>query len=251
MDLELLEILLPAFLAGLLIISTHVPLGYQVLKRGIIFIDLAIAQIAALGVIVAHVTGLVETYPGAEYWLAAAFAMTAAALLSGLEKHTSHLEALIGCLYVMAATGALLLLAYDPHGGEVLKQTLNGSVLWLNLEDIYHHAFIYGILLVIFWRFPRLMQGSLFYLLFSLAITSSVQMVGIYLVFATLIIPALATLSIQSTKRRLLVAYLIGIASYIIGLCLSASLDLPSGATIVWALALTGFTARLFTLKLK
>ena len=237
---ELLNILLPALCAGLLIISTHVPLGYQVLKRGIIFIDLAIAQIAALGVIVAHTTGLHEQLHGVEYLLAATFAMAAALLLSWLEKRTTELEALIGCLYVLAATGALLLLAYDPHGGELLKQTLNGSVLWLTMDDIYHHAIIYAALLLLFWCFPTLVDGRFFYLLFSLAITSSVQMVGIYLVFSTLIIPALATRQFNNVKLRLPAAYLIGVAGYVAGLIASASFDLPSGATIVWSLGLSG-----------
>jgi len=239
MSSELLSILLPALCAGLLIISTHVPLGYQVLKRGIIFIDLAIAQIAALGVILAHTSGLHASLPGAEYLLAATLAMAAALLLSWLERTTEQLEAVIGCLYVLAATGGLLLLAYDPHGGELLKQTLNGSVLWLTLEDIAHHALIYLLLLLLFWRFPQLIEGRLFYLLFSLAITSSEQMVGIYLVFSTLIIPALATRQLTG-RRRLLSAYVISMLGYLLGLLASTSLDLPSGATIVWSLAAVG-----------
>ena len=251
MDHEYIMILLPAFLAGLVIISTHVPLGYQVLKRGIIFIDLAIAQIAALGVIVAHISGLHETIAGAEYWLAALFAMSAAVGLSWLEKHTQQLEALIGCLYVLSATGALLLLSYDPHGSELLKRTLNGCVLWLTIEDVVHHGAIYLVLLLLFWRLPKLMEGKWFYLLFSLAITSSVQMVGIYLVFATLIIPALATINLKRGKFRLLIAYVIGLLGYVSGLSLSSMLDLPSGAAIVWCLACVGMTVGVAGMKLK
>lgn len=248
MNSELLSILLPALCAGLLIISTHVPLGYQVLKRGIIFIDLAIAQIAALGMILAHTTGLHDAMPGTEYLLAAGLAMATAVLLSWLESRTTQLEALIGCFYVCAATGALLLLAYDPHGGELLKQTLNGSILWLTFTDTAHHAAIYVVLLVLFWQRPQLIEGRMFYLLFSLAITSSVQMVGIYLVFSTLIIPALATRHVTSSYKKVAYAYGIGALSYLCGLVGSATFDLPSGATIVWCLAVWGTLFRLLNI---
>ncbi len=235
-----LLMLAPAMLASILIIMTHVPLGHQVLRRGIIFIDLAIAQVAALGVVVAHLLELHQQWPGSEYLFAALAALSAAGLISLLERYArAQLEALIGCIYVIAATGALLVLSYDPHGAELIKQSLNGSLLWLSFDDIWHHAWIYIGLMLLFWRLPQLMKGHAFYLLFSLAITSSVQMVGIYLVFATLIMPALATYRILGKSRRLGAAYLIGLMGYALGICTSMQLDLPTGAAIVWGLGIS------------
>lgn len=126
-DLELMSILLPAFAAGVLVLSTHVVLGRQVLKRGIIFIDLAIAQVAALGAIVAHMDHRVEDIPFSHVWMPAVFALAGAGFIAWLSKRMAdELEAMIGCFYVLSAVAAMLLLANDPHGAELLKQLMSG-----------------------------------------------------------------------------------------------------------------------------
>lgn len=230
------SILGPACLAGLIVLSTHVPLGKQVLARGIIFIDLAIAQIAALGVIAAAWFGVDEHGVGVQF-AAAAAALLGAALLAWTDRRWPHYqEPLIGTLFVLAATGALLLLSNNPQGGEHLKDLLVGQILWVSYAQLWPAALLSALLLgLLWWRRGRLV-GLAFYGLFALAITVSVQLVGVYLVFASLIVPALATAGMTG-RSRLAAAYLIGALGYVAGLVLSAVLDLPSGALIVWTLA--------------
>ena len=239
-----LSILGPACVAGLLVLSTHVPLGQQVLARGIIFIDLAIAQVAALGVIFAQYFGIEEQGYGVEV-AAAIAALCGGALLTWTDrKWPDFQEPLIGTLFVLAATGSLLLLANNPHGSEHLKDLLVGQILWVSYEHLIGTAVLSAALLVVMWWQRARLAGPLFYAVFALAITASVQLVGVYLVFASLIIPALATAG-SSGVRRLVTAYVIGALGYISGLVLSAVLDLPSGAMIVWTLAGCGVIARL------
>jgi zinc/manganese transport system permease protein len=238
MNWELLDwsIVGPALAAGLLVLSTHVPLGQEVLKRGIIFIDLAIAQIAGLGVIAAH--GLNWDQAGFEVQIAAvSAALVAAAVLNWTEKRwPATQEALIGIFFILAATGGILLLANNPHGSEHLKELLVGQILWSTWTSLLPIAVLYAVLLAT-WFLARDKIGAFgFYVTFAIAVTASVQIVGIYLVFASLIIPALATVRWQR-GNRLLVSYLIGAVAYLAGIVLSALLDLPTGAVVVWALA--------------
>ena len=238
-----LSILGPACLAGFLVLSTHVPLGQQVLARGIIFIDLAIAQVAALGVILAQYFGMDEGGYGVEI-AAAAAALAGGALLTWTDrKWPDFQEPLIGTLFVLAATGSLLLLANNPHGSEHLKDLLVGQILWVSVHQLIPVAMLSVALLAVMWWRRAQLAGLLFYGLFALAITASVQLVGVYLVFASLIVPALATVGLNG-PRRLVVAYAIGASGYVTGLILSAMLDLPSGAMIVWTLAACGIIGR-------
>jgi len=230
-----MSILGPAFVAGLLVLATHVPLGQQVLSRGIIFIDLAIAQIAGLGVIAAHSAGWEP-----DGWMVQGVALTAALLgafvLHWTERHFRDVqEALIGVLFVVAATGGILLLSHNPQGGEHLKELLVGQILWVSYQQLIPVAILYAFILVIWFR-TRHTRSMLFYILFALTVTASVQMVGVYLVFSSLIIPALAVRQLQ--RYAMLVAYGMGAVGYAAGLIASAVFDLPTGAVIVWSLAL-------------
>ena len=232
-----LTIIAPAFLAGLLILATHVPLGAQVLGRGIVFIDLAIAQIAALGVIVA---GLMDFEAhGWQVQVAAGLAAALGALLlTWTEKRWPEVqEAQIGAVFVLAATGGLLLLAHNPHGGEHLRDLLSGQILWVNYAQLLlpgvGSVFIGALLLFSRGR----LNGLSFYLVFALAVTASVQLVGVYLVFASLIIPSLGVRH-YAPKSKLPLAYLTGACGYALGLALSLIVDLPAGALIVWCLSL-------------
>lgn len=223
-------ILLPALAAGLLVLASHVPLGMRVLDRGIIFIDIAIAQFAGLGVILAH---FLEWEAG---WQVQAAALGLAAL-GALLLHFTELrwprrqEAVIGVAFVLVSSLAILLLAHNPHGGEHLRDMLVGQILWTGWGDLWPLALVtVGVLAAWYGGLRRSALG--FYLLFALAITASVQVVGVYLVFASLIVPALAA------GERLARAYVIGTAGYACGLGASAWLDLPAGAAIVVALVL-------------
>ena len=238
MNWELLDwsIVGPALAAGLLVLSTHVPLGQEVLKRGIIFIDLAIAQIAGLGVIAAH--GLEWDQAGFEVQIAAVgAALIAAAVLNWTEKRWPQTqEALIGIFFILAATGGILLLANNPHGSEHLKELLVGQILWSTWQSLIPVAILYAILVPV-WLLWREKIGAFgFYVTFAIAVTASVQIVGIYLVFASLIIPALATFRWER-GNRLAASYAIGAVAYLIGIVASALFNLPTGAIVVWTLA--------------
>ncbi len=233
-----LEVLIPAFLAGLLVLATHVPLGMKVLARGIIFADLAVAQIAGLGVIA---TGFLEVtgYPLAVQIIAASSAIFGAILLVIIEQKLPEVqEACIGLLFVLAASGSILLMNHDTHTGEHLQNLLLGQILWVSNNQLFSTLALTAVLLAS-WRVLHQRLGNIgFYILFALAVTASVQLVGVYLVFASLIIPALATYKIQ--QHRMLAASLIGITGYAIGLWLSVWADLPSGATIIWTMTIAG-----------
>ncbi len=232
------SILGPALAAGLLVLATHVPLGTQVLDRGIVFIDLAIAQIAGLGVIAADALGLPEHGPAVQV-AAVGAALAGAALLTWTEKRAAEQqEALIGVMFILAACAGILLLAGNPHGGEHLKELLVGQVLWVNGTQLAWLAGLSAALLAALAGGAVQRLGRFgFYGAFALAVTASVQLVGVYLVFSSLIIPALATRRLTG-RTRLVAGYALGAVGYALGLALSALLDLPSGAVIVWTLAL-------------
>ena len=242
-----LSILAPALVAGLLVLATHIPLGREVLRRGIIFIDLAIAQIAGLGVIAAHTLGW-EVHGWETQLIALSAALAGAWLLGWAETHfKQQQEALIGVVFVLAATGGLLLLANNPHGGEHLRELLTGQILWVNWLDLIPLAVLAAAYWLLVWLKPawlaRLLARQAFYLLFALVITFSVQVVGVYMVFASLVIPAFAMWREQSASLHH--AFVLGLLGYGVGLAVSTWLDLPTGASIVWFLALAGVGYRL------
>lgn len=233
------SILLPALIAGLLVTATHVPLGIQVLNRGIVFIDIAIAQIAGVGVIAADFFGL-EARGFAVQVSALAAALLGALFLTWTEKRWPDIqEAIIGSVFVLAATLEILLLAGNPHAGEYLKDMLVGQILWVGYSQLWVVAVLTAIVLAAWFGVGVQRLGRVgFYLLFGLSVTASVQMVGIYLVFSSLIIPALA--SRKASRLRLVKAYAVGALGYLFGLIASTLFDLPTGAIVVWAMALVG-----------
>jgi zinc/manganese transport system permease protein len=236
-----ISILWPAFAAGVLVTLTHVPLGMQVLTRGIVFIDLAIAQIAGLGVVFADFAGF-----EAQGWAVQGFALTAALagalLLTWTDKHWPDIqEAVIGVSFVLAASGALLLMASNPHGAEHLRDLLVGQILWVSPAKLVLVALLYALLMGIWFMRGRGGGGNdgsrvVFYLVFASAVTISVQLVGLYLVFTTLIVPAIATRRVA--RRRVFAGYLLSAGGYALGLLISTLTDWPSGPAIIWVLTL-------------
>jgi len=229
------SILWPALAAGLLVTATHVPLGVQVLSRGIVFIDLAIAQIAGLGVVFADWLGL-EPQGWAVQACALAAALAGALFLTWTDKRWPEVqEAMIGVTFVLAATGTLLLLAANPHGGEHLRDLLIGQILWVSPSRLPLAAIVSLVLVAVMFARPLERGRVLFYLAFACAATISVQLVGLYLVFTTLIVPALATR--RFGRYRIAAAYALGGCGYLLGLVISALTDLPTGPAIVWMMA--------------
>jgi zinc/manganese transport system permease protein len=233
-----LSILWPALLAGLLVTATHVPLGVQVLARGIVFIDLAIAQIAGCGVLLADRLGF-EPEGIAVQVAALAAALGGALLLTWTERVWPEVqEAVIGVVFVLAATGGILLLAANVHGSERLRDLLVGQVLWAQPSQLAWAGAVYALVLAAWFLRVEGLGRVGFYALFAVTVTVSVQLVGLYLVFATLIVPPLATR--RMVNRRLVVAWGVGAVGYALGLALSTALDLPSGPVIVWVLCAVG-----------
>jgi zinc/manganese transport system permease protein len=240
-------ILWPALVAGLLVLLTHVPLGMDVLDRGIVFVDLAIAQVAGLGVILAGSFGIEAQGWGVQL-AAVAAALLGAALLTWTERQAAqHHEAFIGVLFVLASSAGILALAGNPHGGEHLQDLLVGQILWVTPPQLVLLAVVTAALLL--WMATggtRRLGRFGFYGVFAVAVTASVQLVGVYLVFSSLIVPALATTAMRHRARRIAVALALGGASYAVGLALSALADLPSGAVIVCTMAALGLLVRRF-----
>jgi zinc/manganese transport system permease protein len=215
-----------------------VPLGTQVLARGIVFIDLAIAQIAGCGVLLADALGF-EPEGVAVQVAALASALLGALLLTWTEKRWPDVqEAIIGVVFVMAATAGVLFLASNVHGSEHLRDLLVGQILWVRPAALAMVAIVYAVILIVWLRWQDRIGRAGFYLLFACVVTISVQLVGVYLVFASLIVPPLATRRV--VHRRLAAAWALGLAGYVLGIALSVTLDWPTGPLIVWALAVLG-----------
>jgi len=238
------SIVWPALIAGVLVAISHVPLGQQVLARGIVFIDLAIAQVAGLGVIVASRFDLPIEGWGAQ--LAAGIAALAGALLlTWTERRRPEIqEALIGILFILASTAQILVLANDPHGGENLKDLLAGQILWVSSDQLWRTAVLTAVFAAIWFRWRETIGRAGFYVLFAVVVTASVQLVGVYLVFTTLIVPAVATYRFAA-GRQLAIGYALAAGSYVVGLAVSVATDLPSSAVIVWAMAVLGLFVHL------
>jgi zinc/manganese transport system permease protein len=213
----------------------------EVLRRGIIFIDLAIAQMAGLGALAGLLIWPDQAAGGLAVQASSlAAALCGAAFLTWTERRFPEIqEALIGCLFVLSACAALLLLGQNPHGAEHMKDLLAGQILWVLWPEIVVIAALYAALLVAWFALRHLLGRAGFYVIFALAVTASVQLVGVYLVFASLIMPALATRR-GSGPRQLVTAYAAGAAGLAAGLALSALLDWSTGPTVVTMLAVLG-----------
>jgi zinc/manganese transport system permease protein len=167
---------------------------------------------------------------------ALAAALAGALLLTWTERNWPEVqEAVIGVTFVLGATGSVLLLASNVHGSEHLRDLLVGQILWVGWGALGWTAAVYALVLLAWFGFGERLGRVGFYALFALTVTVSVQLVGLYLVFATLIVPPLGTR--KMTRHRLAAAWTIGLAGYAAGLLLSTTLDLPSGPVIVWTLA--------------
>lgn len=246
--ITIISLLAPAFVAGALISLIHVPLGQEVLKRNIIFLDLAVAQFAALGMIAFQTFIIVD-----EYSLLAGYGRLGAGLLAAIlcaiifhfleKKSGQYQEALIGCAFVLAASMGLLLVANNPHGGEEIKDILEGQILWTSWS---HIIFVAPIFMTVFvaWMIFKNKRSFLFYPLFAITIPFSVSMIGVYLVFASLIFPALAVAKIKNYK--LIIGVFISIASYLLGLLSSYLFDWPAGPAIVLLLSILSSIPFLF-----
>jgi zinc/manganese transport system permease protein len=241
---EALGFLWPSFLVAVCLVGIHAYFGIQVLARNVIFVDLALAQIAALGATVAFMLGHPAQSP-ATYGYSLTFTMLAAVLLAFTRAWATRVpqEALIGVIYVVGAAASILLIDRAPQGAEHLKQILTGNILTSGLNEIVVIVPLYlAVALLHFVLRNRLTQsGSLFwefvfYATFGVVVTSSVALAGVLLVFSFLIIPAAIGVMFASTlPRQLAIGWIAGILTSAAGFAASFALDLPTGAAIVCA----------------
>ena len=258
--LEGLDILLPALAVCVLMAITHTYLGLHVLARGIIFVDLALAQVAALGVSVAFLLG--KEAHGIEAQLYAFIAtLTIAFAFAKLRNIPSKVarEVTIGIVYVVATALSIVILSRSSQGMEELKSLFNGNILWTSWEEIGVIALIYALLVILhsvyrakFYQLsfsedepgnqknaPGFFWEFLFFASFAIIITLAVNVAGVLLVFAFLIIPAFsASLFVDGFIKQMLAGWILSIIGCIAGLFLAYQLDLPVGATIVSVLGL-------------
>ncbi len=247
--------LLPAFLACVVLTGIHTYLGIHVISRGVIFVDIALAQIAALGMMVAFYFGF-EPESQVTYFFALTFTFIGALFFAFFRDERLSQEALIGVSFAVSSALAILLASQLPHGSEHLKFILSGNILWTSWPLILKTAVIY-LLLGLFHYFIReklllistnpgearrrgykiWLWDLVFYISFGLVITSSVQMGGILLVFSFLIVPAsCATLFFTKLRNKIFFGWAVGILTSMAGIAASFFYDLPTGPAIV-----TGF----------
>lgn len=224
-------IAVPALLAGLAVAASHVPLGREVIARGILFLDLALAQVAATGMVAVQARWQDAPVLAGQAGAVGAALLAAGALAWTERRFPAAQEALIGALFVSAASLAVLLLAGDPHGGEHLTALLAGQILWVTPAQLGVLAALTVAVLAL-WRGRR----AWFYPAFAVLVTASVQLVGVYLVFATLVLPALASRT-RPGRDGLAGAYLHAAAAYLAGIAAALAWDLPPGPAVVLALA--------------
>jgi zinc/manganese transport system permease protein len=250
----MLDFLWLPFLACLILTGIHVYLGLHVLARGVIFVDLALTQVAALGISVAFLAGH-PIQSEAAYWYALAFTVAGAALFAASRAHRAPLpqEAVIGIVYAVSAAAAVLVVDRAPQGGEHIKTLLVGSILTVSGREVAELALLYGAIGALHAVIRRpLLEISLdpdaarahgrhlrawdllFYVTFGIVVTSSVRLAGVLLVFSYLIVPAaVATLLSASVPARLLIGWGVGALVSAAGLWASFAWDLPTGAAVV------------------
>jgi zinc/manganese transport system permease protein len=244
---EALAFLLPPFLVAVCLVGIHAYFGIEVLRRKVIFVDLALAQIAALGATAAFMLGH-PAQNAATYGYSLAFTLLAAVLLAFTRRWASRVpqEALIGVIYVVAAAAAILLIDQAPQGAEHLKQVLTGNILTSGWNDLAAIVPLYLAIGVLHWILRARLTGDslawdfVFYATFGVVVTSSVAIAGVLLVFSFLIIPAaIGVMFADALGRQLAIGWIAGIATSAAALAASFAFDLPTGAAMVCAFGIS------------
>jgi zinc/manganese transport system permease protein len=257
---DLLSLLWAPFLMCLVLTGIHAYLGVHVLAREVVFVDIALAQIAALGATAAFLVGFeLDTWESYAFGIAATIAgALVLALTRTRERHVSQ-EAVIGVVYAVSAAAAVLIADRAPHGVEHVRAMLVGNLLAVRPSDVVKVAFLYAAIGGLHWlcRRPFFLISTdadaafaqayrvrawdfLFYSSFGVVVTSSVRVGGVLLVFSYLIVPALAGVALGRTVRaKLLVGWAFGTLVSVLGVVASAAFDLPTGATVVCAFGVT------------
>jgi len=254
------DLMLAPLVAALVLIILHAYLGIHIIARGVIFVDLALAQVAALGFTSATLMGF-EPGSLAGYLLSVTATLIGAAILSVSRIKHEYVtqEALIGAVFVTASAATILLAAQAPRGSEHVEELLTGTLLWVTWGEIWQTAIIYAVIGGIHWLLrekfltislkPREAAAKgwrlrwwdfVFYGLFGVVVTSSVGIAGVLVVFSFLVIPAVIAFMFARKRGQLLaVAWAVGIVATVLGLFASFQFDLPTGPVIVCVFALS------------
>jgi zinc/manganese transport system permease protein len=257
MDPAILQFLAAPFAASLILTGIHAYLGVHVVERGVIFVDLSLAQIAALGATIAVLlpfTGGDPHSPGV-YWFSLSFTFLGAAIFAFVQSHKARIpqEAIIGISYAVASAAAIVAMSHSTSQAEHLKDMLVGNILAVSWHDVLLTAVLYGAIGVFHYLFrkrfllisvdrPRAVAAGLpvrfwdflFYASFGVVVTSSVSIAGVLLVFCYLIVPSVAAmLYADRIGPRLAIGWTMGTVVSMLGMYFSVVFDLPTGATIV------------------
>ncbi len=242
----MIDILIPACAISLVLLGIHSYYGIRIIKRNIIFTDLAIGQMAAFGAAIS-----LFLYEGRLIYLTSLiFALITGMLISIISKKSKYLEAVIGLMYALGISGVFILLSKSPHGMEKFQNLMAYDILFTEMTDVYKTAVLYigiGVLLFLFnKRAKGILKEILFFTTFAATVTSSVKMAGVLVVFAILLAPAFISIQISTLKelpgffkKNLLVcAWIIGTLINIVSITISYYGDFPTGYTLVFFNAL-------------
>lgn len=231
--MQLIEIFWPAFMLAILLVYIHTIFGIEIIKRGVIFTDLAIGQIAAIGMAlsIAFFDGSYQTF------LVLSFAVFAAFIIAWASKNLRNVEAFIGLLYALGISSIMIILSKSADGMEIFSKLSAADILFTSREDFFSSLAVYiPISLVMFLLYPK-MKGFVkeitFFIMLALTVTSSVQVAGVLVVFALLIAPAYTGL-VQRKFSPLYLAWFVGSLAIVIAMVGSYSFDLPTGYSIIF-----------------
>ncbi len=231
--MSVVELLWPAFVLAIALVFIHSIFGLEIIKRGVIFTDLAIGQIAAIGMAIS-VAFMHGEYQNAMTLL---FALLAAGLITWATKHIQKIEAFIGLLYALGISSIMLILAQSSEGTELYSKLSAADILFTSSDDLFKSLALYGgvafVMFVIYPRLRGLKKEFLFFVMLAVTVTSSVQSAGVLVVFALLIAPSYAGL-VQNKIHPFLFACLFGSLGIVLALIGSYFLDLPTGYAIIF-----------------
>lgn len=234
----MIEILLPPLFLSIVLVGIHAFYGLEILRRGIIFTDLAIGQMAALGATVSILFFHAEyLYP-----LTLLFALIGGVAVAVASKTERNLEAFIGLLYALAASSTVLVLSKSPHGTEALQSLLAADILFTLPSDILKAFMLYLVIAAVLFGYYRksggIVRDVLFFVTFAVTVASSVKLAGVLVVFAMLVAPAFVVLKL-GRRHPLFWAWGIGTLLNMVGVYASYTLDFPTGYMIVFVHTLT------------
>ncbi|MBD3789061.1 MAG: metal ABC transporter permease [Campylobacterales bacterium] len=243
--MSVITLLWPALALSILLVFIHALFGLEIIKRGVIFTDLAIGQVAAVG------TALSIAFFGGAYQqlLTLLFALAAALAITLASHKIKQIEAFIGLLYALGISSMMLILAQSSEGMELFNKLSAADILFSTQEDVVQALWLYGVIaLVMFALYPRLSglyKELLFFGTLALTVTSSVQNAGVLVVFALLVAPAYAAL-VQKRFKPLYFAWIFGTLNILIALAISYLFDLPTGYTMIFILVLNALLTVVF-----